>query len=99
MLSFIFKELNLKKAHKIYGYFDKSSLIELFYNLFKGEEDKVINIYRKIYDHMYHHIEVTSIPQTVLILADYQYKNAFVADHELNTVACLTEIMAGVKFK
>ena len=44
------EELNLKKAHKIYGYFDKSSLIELFYNLFKGEEDKVINIYRKIYD-------------------------------------------------
>ena len=30
---------------------------------------------------------------------DYQYKNSFVADHELNTVACLTEIMAGVQFK
>ena len=43
-------ELNLKKAQKIYGYFDKSSLIELFYNLFKGDESKVINIYRKIYD-------------------------------------------------
>ena len=43
-------ELNLKKAQKIYGYFDKSSLIELFYNLFEGDESKVINIYRKIYD-------------------------------------------------
>ena len=43
-------ELDLKKAQKIYGYFDKSSLIELFYNLFKGDEGKVINIYRKIYD-------------------------------------------------
>ena len=43
-------ELDLKKAQKIYGYFDKSSLIELFYNLFKGDESKVINIYRKIYD-------------------------------------------------
>jgi DNA polymerase-3 subunit gamma/tau len=42
-------ELNFKKAQKIYGYFDKSSLIELFYNLLKGEEDKVVNIYRKIY--------------------------------------------------
>jgi len=39
-----------------------------------------------------------SIPQLVLILADYQYKNAFVADHELNTVACLTEVMAQVEF-
>jgi hypothetical protein len=39
-----------------------------------------------------------SIPQLVLILADYQYKNAFVADHELNIVACLTEVMANVQF-
>jgi len=38
------------------------------------------------------------IPQLVLILADYQYKNAFVADHELNTVACMTEIMSEVEF-
>jgi len=44
------EELNLKKAQEIYGYFDKSSLIDLFENLFKGEEDKVINIYRKIYE-------------------------------------------------
>ena len=39
-----------------------------------------------------------SIPQLVLILADYQYKNAFVADHELNVVACLTEVMSDVQF-
>ena len=45
------------------------------------------------------YIDPQSIPQVVLILADYQYKNAFVADHELNVVACLTEIMAGVQFK
>ena len=44
------KELDLKKAQEIYGYFDKSSLIDLFENLFKGEEDKVIHIYRKIYE-------------------------------------------------
>ena len=44
------EELNLKKAQKIYGYFDKSLLIELFYNLFKGDENKVVNIYRKIYE-------------------------------------------------
>ena len=56
-------------------------------------------IFRKIYDNMADHVEPTSIPQLVLILADYQYKNAFVADHELNIVACCTEIMAGVKFK
>jgi hypothetical protein len=45
------------------------------------------------------YVDPQSIPQLVLILADYQYKNAFVADHELNIVACCTEIMAQVKFK
>jgi DNA polymerase III delta prime subunit len=55
-------------------------------------------IFRGIYDRMYDKLDPQSIPQLVLILADYQYKNAFVADHELNVVACLTEIMANVKF-
>jgi hypothetical protein len=40
-----------------------------------------------------------SIPQLVLILADYQHKAAFVADKELNIVACMTEIMGSLKFK
>ena len=43
-------ELDLKKAQNIFGYFDKSQLIELFELILKGEETKVINIYRKIYD-------------------------------------------------
>lgn len=55
-------------------------------------------IFRKIYDAMTDYISPTSQPQLVLILAEYQYKNAFVADHELNTVACLTEVMANVEF-
>ena len=36
------------------------------------------------------------VPQLVLTIADYQYKAAFVSDQEINLVACLTEIMAGV---
>ncbi len=55
-------------------------------------------IFRSIYDRMGDKIAAASIPQLVLILADYQYKNAFVADHELNVVACLTEVMANVEF-
>ena len=55
-------------------------------------------IFRGMYDRMSDKIDASSIPQLVLILADYQYKNAFVADHELNVVACLTEVMANVKF-
>ncbi|MDA9199942.1 DNA polymerase III subunit gamma/tau [Candidatus Pelagibacter sp.] len=43
-------ELDLNTAQKIFGYFDKSQLINLFELILKGEEEKVINIYRKIYD-------------------------------------------------
>lgn len=57
------------------------------------------SIYRGVYDKMYDHVAPNSIPQLVLILADYQYKNAFVADHELNLVACMTEVMANVEIK
>ena len=55
-------------------------------------------LFRKIYDNMSDYVKPQSIPQLVLILADYQYKNSFVADHELNMVACCTEIMAAVEF-
>lgn len=55
-------------------------------------------LFRRIYDNMSTYVKPQSIPQLVLILADYQYKNAFVADHELNFVACLTECMASVEF-
>ena len=57
------------------------------------------SIFRGIYDRMQDKVRPQSIPQLVLILADYQYKNAFVADHELNVVACMTEIMANVEMQ
>lgn len=56
-------------------------------------------IYRKLYDNLYEILKPSSIPQIVIILADYQYKQAFVADQEINLVACLTEIMANGEFK
>ena len=56
-------------------------------------------VFRGIYDVMNEYVQPQSIPQLVLILADYQYKNAFVADHELNLVACMTEVMANVEVK
>jgi len=55
-------------------------------------------IYRKLYDGMYEFLKPQCIPQIVVILADYQYKQAFVADREINLVACLTEIMANGEF-
>jgi DNA polymerase III delta prime subunit len=73
---------------------------------FKGMRKWVVNnidlepasIFRGIYDSVEAHVKPESIPQLILIIADYQYKNAFVADHELNLVACLTECMAQVEY-
>lgn len=56
-------------------------------------------IFRKIYDNMTEHANPDSIPNIVVILANYQYKDAFVADHELNLVACITELMACAEWK
>ena len=74
---------------------------------FKGMREWVVNnidtepqvIYRKVYDALNEYLNPQSIPQVIIILADYQYKQAFVADHELNVVACMTEIMASAEWK
>ena len=58
-----------------------------------------VRIFRSIYDNLYDNLQPETIPHAVLILADYQYKSAFVADQEINFTACLTEIMSQVKFK
>ena len=55
--------------------------------------------FRKLYDTASQYMKPNSIPQLVITLADYQYKAAFVADHEINILACLTEIMAEGDFK
>jgi DNA polymerase III delta prime subunit len=65
----------------------------------KNSDSDTVALFRELYDSANNTIEANSIPQMVLVLADYQYKAAFVADHELNIMAALTEIMAQCKFK
>ena len=55
-------------------------------------------MFRQIYDSLYDVMKPQSIPRAVLILADYSYKQAFVADAEINLVACLTELMVNCEF-
>ena len=54
---------------------------------------------RRIYDALYTSLANASIPAAVLIIAKYQYQIAFVADQEINLLACLTEIMVECEFK
>ncbi len=58
-----------------------------------------IRIYRIVYDSLYDCLDHSTIPHAVLVLAEYSYKSAFVADQEINMLACMTELMGQVKFK
>jgi DNA polymerase III delta prime subunit len=58
-----------------------------------------VHIYRQIYDGMHKYLAPQSIPAVVLLIADYQYKQAFVQDAEINLVAFLTEVMVEVEWK
>ena len=58
-----------------------------------------VRLFRSLYDSLYDCMDGSTIPHVVVILGEYQYKSAFVADQEINTLACLTEIMARGKFK
>jgi len=65
----------------------------------KNSDVESTELFRNLYDKAVDYLELGSVPNLVLILADYQYKAAFVADREINTMAALTEIMSQLKFK
>ena len=58
-----------------------------------------VRLLKSIYNNMYEYVDGPSIPHVVIVLGEYQYKSAFVADQEINMLACLTEVMARAKFK
>jgi DNA polymerase III delta prime subunit len=58
-----------------------------------------VRIFRTIYDNMHAYLEPSSVPQVVLLIGEYQYKQAFVQDREINLVAFLTEVMVEAEWK
>jgi len=74
-----------------------------FTNVRKWVVDNIDNdptyLIRSIYDNLYEYVDGSTIPHCVVVLGEYQYKAAFVADQEINMIACLTEIMTRAKFK
>lgn len=65
----------------------------------KNSDGEIVPIFRKLYDTANGYLLPQSVPQLILILADYQHRAAFVADHEINLMACLTEIMSSCNFR
>ena len=62
-------------------------------------DNDAVRIFRRIYDSLYDNLDGSTIPHVVVILAEYQYKSAFVSGQEINLLACMTEIMGQAKFK
>jgi len=62
-------------------------------------DDNPENLFRIIYDSLYDYVDKSTIPHAVIIINDYSYKSAFVADQEINMLSCMTELMGAVKFK
>ena len=68
--------------------------------LWVAEQNETDNsvIFRKMYDAAYEFVKPSDIPQLVLLIAEYQYKDAFVADKEINLVAFMTNCMMELEF-
>jgi DNA polymerase III delta prime subunit len=84
---------------ELVGYLKEKNFIEARKWVARNNDIETSVLFRRLYDTAADIVEGQSVPQLVLILADYQYKAAFVADIEVNNVAALTEIMANCKFK
>jgi DNA polymerase III delta prime subunit len=95
----ILASMSDESMKELVGYLKEKDFSKARLWVAKNNDIETSVLFRRLYDTATDFLEGTSIPQLVLILADYQYKAAFVADIEVNNVAALTEIMASCKFK
>jgi DNA polymerase III delta prime subunit len=95
----ILASMSDESMKELVGYLKEKDFSKARLWVAKNNDIETSVLFRRLYDTATDFLEGASIPQLVLILADYQYKAAFVADIEVNNVAALTEIMASCKFK
>lgn len=93
--------LNVGEASykELIGYMKEKNFNEVRKWVAKNGDASTSEIFGTLYDLLGDYIEPSSIPQVILILADYGYKASFVANQEINTLAALVEIMGSAKFK
>jgi DNA polymerase III delta prime subunit len=89
---------DVRKIADLVGYLKEGNFGEMRKWVVANSDIEPARIYRRIYDSLFEYFKPESIPQAVVILGKYQYQAAFVADHEINLVACLTEIMVDTEF-
>ena len=84
---------------KLMSYMKSKNFNEVRRWVVENIDNDQTKIFRTIYDGLYDHLESKTIPMAILILGDYQYKAAFVADPEINMTACLTQLMMECEYK
>jgi DNA polymerase III delta prime subunit len=89
---------DVRKIVELVGFLKDQNFAEMRKWVVANSDIDPARIYRKIYDSLYEYFKPQSIPQAVVIIAKYQYQSAFVADQEINLVACLTEIMVDCEY-
>lgn len=95
----IFVNFNEETIKTLVSYMKAKNFTSIRKWVAENSDAGAAELFRKLYDIASDVIVPNSIPQLVLHLANYQYKDAFVADHEINLVACFTEIMVDCEFK
>ena len=94
----ILVNLSAESYKQLYKLMKEKNFTEVRKWVAVNQDGDTSKIFRELYDSSSSVFESSSVPQLVLILADYQYKASFVTDHEVNLMACLTEVMGGCKF-
>ena len=89
---------DVRKISDLVGFLKDGNFSEMRKWVVANSDIEPARIYRKIYDSLYEYFKAESIPQAVVIIAKYQYQSAFVADQEINLVACLTEMMVDCEY-
>lgn len=94
----ILLNLGNESFKELFGFLQVKNFTETRKWVAKNADTNSDQIFRTLYDQGHNYIKKESLPQMILLLADYSYKKAFVADQELNLMACLVEIMVAVEF-
>ena len=89
---------DVRKIGDLVGYLKDKNFGDMRKWCVANSDIEPARIYRKIYDSLYEYFKPQSIPQAVVIISKYQYQAAFVADQEINLVACLTELMVDCEY-
>jgi DNA polymerase III delta prime subunit len=94
----IFVNMSQESYKELIGYIRERNFTEVRKWVAKNSDADSAVLFKEMYDNASEIVDPSTIPNLILILADYQYKAAFVADHELNIMAALTEVMIQCKF-